>query len=106
LLQRAEWKRVKPPPGFPGINLYGKEDGFGIPVGFNVGIQIQFNSPDSATLPSVPFEKLPPIALAGVTLQRALLANLSPKATDADVPKANVDTGDSKTIRIAVGRKP
>jgi outer membrane murein-binding lipoprotein Lpp len=106
LLRSAEWTKVKPLAGFPAVNVYGKDDGNAVTVGFGIGVLIQFNSPDSATMPSVPIEKLPPTAMAAVTLQRGLLANLSPKATDEDVPKANVEPGDSRTTRITVGRKP
>jgi hypothetical protein len=63
MLKLAEWTKVKPPPGFPALNVYGKEDGNAVPVGFGIGVSIQFNSPDSLTLPSLPFEKLPTTAL-------------------------------------------
>jgi hypothetical protein len=105
LLQRAEWTKVKSPPGFPGINLYGKEDGFGIPIGFNVGIQVIIDSPDSKMLPSLPLDKLPDHVKAAVALRQGLLGRLSPRATDKDVPLVDAQPADSKTVHIAVGRK-
>jgi hypothetical protein len=106
LLQHAGWTKVKPPHGFPALNIYGKEDGFAVTVGFNTGIQISVNSLEAGTVQSLPIEKLPPWIAASVALDLGLVSNLSPKPNALDVLKVDVKSGDAKTVWIAVGKKP
>jgi len=107
VLQDAGWKKVKPPPGFPAINIYGKEDGNAVPVGFNQGIDIVVDSPEATeSLLLQPIEQLPVLVRAAMTLRVELLSNLSPQANDTDVPTVRIQKGESKTVRIAVGKKP
>ena len=106
LLKLSEWNFVKPPAGFPAINLYGKEDGNAVRIGFGVGIEIFVNSPDAESITSLAIEQLPLHIRAAVALKQGLEGHLSPKANEQDVPKIRVDKGDSKTVRIAIGKHP
>ncbi len=108
VLQKAEWKRGKSVAGFPGINIYGNEArNFAVPVGFNTGIQVSVDSSESvAALQSFPFEKLPQLVKAAVTLNLALSSNLSPPQAPTDNKLVDVQPGTSATIRIIVGKKP
>src|SRR5579883_412519 len=106
VLQLAEWKKVKGPPGFPAVNLYGKEDGFAVPIGFNVGIQISAEAAmDQSTALRLPLEQLPANIQAAAVLRTLLLSHLSPSATEQDVPKVYLKQGSSLTVSIAVGSK-
>lgn len=60
-LQQAGWLRDKSIPGFPAINVYGKDrPDFSVVVGFNTGIQISTESRTPlATLQATPFNDAP-----------------------------------------------
>jgi hypothetical protein len=106
LLQQAGWKKVKGPGGFPAVNVYGKEDGFAVPIGFNVGVQASVDSSESLTaLQSLSVEKLPPPVGAAAVLTIRLGLQILPQSTD-NVKPVDVHSGTSKTVRIAVGKKP
>jgi len=104
-LQSAGWKRVKPPHGFPAINVYGNEVNLAVTVGFNAGVQVSVDSSEPLTvLQSLPVEKLPQLVRAAVVLNNSLSSHISPQG-NAEA-KVDVQQGTSKTIRIAVGKKP
>lgn len=106
VLQRAGWKRVKPPRGFPAINVYGNDVDLAITVGFNAGVQVSVDSSEPLTvLQSLPLEKLPQLVRAAVALNTSLSSHLSPQG-NAEATQVDVQPGTSKTIRIAVGKKP
>jgi hypothetical protein len=107
LLQLAEWTKVKPESqAFPALNIYGKEDGFAVGIGFATGVALSAGSqdPDGATV--LPLESLPRHVQAAVALRAALISGLSPTATDADVAKVNLKKGARSVVSISVGRKP
>jgi hypothetical protein len=106
ILQRAGWKRTKPPGGFPAINVFGGAVDVAVPVGPKTGIQISVDSSESLTvLQSLPLEKLPQYVRAGVALNLSLSSNLFPPQENSGKP-VNVELGNSTIIRIAVGKKP
>jgi hypothetical protein len=105
-LQKAGWTKVKGPGGFPAVNLYGKEDGFAVPIGFNVGVQASVDSSESLTaLQSLSIERLPPPVKAAALLTIRLSAQISPQSPE-NVKLVDVKSGTSTIVRIAVGKKP
>jgi len=108
LLQQAGWKKVKGPGGFPAVNVYGKEDGFAVPIGFSSGVQASVDSSESLiALQSLSVEKLPPPVRAAAVLTLGLGSHISPQSPDNTRPvDVQSGSGASKTVRIAVGKKP
>ena len=106
VLQKAGWKKVKGPGGFPAVNVYGKEDGFAVPIGFAVGLQVSVDSSESiATLRALPIEKLPPPVKAAAVLMLSLSSQISPSSPE-NVKPVDVQPGASLTVRLSVGKKP
>jgi hypothetical protein len=104
VLQRAGWKRMKPPRGFPAINVFGLDQDYAVTSSLTTGLKISVDSTESLTaLQSLPLDKMPQLVRAAITLNLNLSANLSPQQkTDA----VDVQSGKSSTIRITVGKKP
>lgn len=104
VLLRSGWTRTKPPGGFPAINVYGADQEFAVPAGFNMGLQISVDdSLPLDVLKSTPIAQLPPLVRAAVALDTNVFSHTFPKEETAP---ANVQRGTSSVIRIAVGQKP
>jgi hypothetical protein len=101
VLKKAGWNRGKPVGGFPAINVFGTSDPYAVPAALNNGIQITVEWPEEVPQS---LEQLPPLVRAAVILNKALSGNLTPAEKSPSL--VNVEKGDSKTIRIAVGKKP
>ena len=108
VLQKAEWKRGKSVPGFPAINIYGREKpDFSVPVGFNIGIQISTESPKPLEhLDTAKVTDFPQYIQAAAALQMGLPQCLVPPGPTNLGKLVNVATGASTAVEIAVGRKP
>jgi hypothetical protein len=105
-LQDAGWRRVKPPGGFPAINVFGATEGFSVPVGFGTGVAVIVESNESLpSLRNMPEIKLPASVRTAVTLTKALSWSISPREEIELIPSVSVVTGNSATVRIAVGKK-
>ncbi|MGB9408963.1 MAG: hypothetical protein WCA89_15620 [Terracidiphilus sp.] len=105
VLQLAGWKRVKPPGGFPAINVYGKDVDFSVVVSLQTGVHLSVDSSESlASLTSMPNKSLPTHIWAAETLSLVLSPHLSP--SQEGIIQVNVEHGTSTTVRIAVGKKP
>lgn len=95
----------QPVPGYPAINVFGNGKPFSVPAGLTNGVRVSVDWPQG--LPGLqPFtiERLPPPVKAAVYLNFALFSAISPP--EDSPPKVNVTTGESKTVRIDVGKKP
>ena len=104
-LQLAGWKRVKPSPGFPSINVYGKDVDFSVVSSLQTGIHISIDSSEPvASLKSMPDGDLPAHIRAATNLSISLSPHLSPP--QKGIIEVNVEQGTSATVRIAVGKKP
>jgi hypothetical protein len=105
VLQHAGWKRVKPPHGFPAINVYGSDVDFAVTVDFNAGVQVSADAPEALTvLQSTPLEKLSQLVRAAIVLNLSLSSNTLPQG-NAESKPVDIQVGTSKTIRIAVGKR-
>ena len=106
VLQDSGWKRMKPPGGFPGVNVYGDQQDFAVPNGINTGIHASVDSLEELpALQSLPLDKLPMPTRGAALLTFNLSSSISPSNAE-NVNPVNVVKGESKTIRIAVGKKP
>lgn len=106
LLKQAGWKRGTSVGGFPGVNIYGKNDpNFSVPIGFNTGIRVSVESPQPLD-DKRPITELPRYVQAAVLLNFDLKSCLSPQDERNTEKLVGVDTGTSETVRIAVGKKP
>jgi hypothetical protein len=104
-LSSSGWVRVKPPHGYPAINVYGQEQDFAVAAGMTFGVKISVNSDiPLATLQALPVDKLPAPTGAAAALAIALTGSLSPPQESG--LKANVEPGSSTIVRIEMGRKP
>ncbi len=105
-LQKAGWKRGKSVPGYPGVNMYGKDvPDFTVPIGFNSGISIVVQSPQS--LDNITeLKDFPPYVQAAIALNLALPHSISPVQDNSVGKMVNSEAGTSTVVRIAVGRKP
>ena len=105
VLQRAGWKRGKSVPGFPGVNVFGSDNPYGVPSALTNGIRISVDWPEGLSpLESLPVDKLPMPVSAAVFLYRSVLSHISPAEEHPYL--VDVQKGQSKTIRISVGKKP
>jgi hypothetical protein len=105
VLQRAGWKRVKPPSAYPAIDVFGKDEPFAVPTALTNGISISVDSvQDVSVLRSLPDDKLPMTLRAAGALYFALSSSFSPPEEHPRI--VNVVKGESKTVRIDVGKKP
>jgi hypothetical protein len=106
-LQVAGWKRVKPSPD-PSIvvNVYGKEQDFGVALGATTGVEVDVDSTASIdSLRATPQEAWPSLVRIAGALRNELASRITP--TVGNVRKDLVVTpGSSTVIRIAVGKKP
>jgi hypothetical protein len=102
VLRQAGWQRIKAPHDFPGFVIFGKDDEVHEVV--STGIQISVESPEAVSvLQTLPIQKLPQPLRAAVVLNIELGSNVSPPSE----PKAvDVQPGNSKSIRITIGKKP
>ena len=106
-LQKAGWKRGKPVPGFPGINIYGNDpNNFPVPAGFRIGVQVSTESPQPIDFDKLQLKDLPEYIQAAGTLNVALSKCISPQQESSVGKLALVSTGTSTNVRIEVGRKP
>jgi hypothetical protein len=104
-LSNSGWVRVKPPHAYPAINVYGQEQDFAVASGLTLSIKISVSSDiPLATLQATPMDKLPAPTGAAVALATALTGSLNPPQESGI--KANVEPGNSPTVRIEVGKKP
>jgi hypothetical protein len=107
VLMSAGWKRVKPPGGFPAINVFGKDVEFSVPVCISTGILVSVDSEQSvASLQALSLAAMPMYARAAITLNLNLPSHLSPSHADNVVKTVEVLSGTSKTVRLSVGKKP
>lgn len=105
-LQKAGWKRAKPPGGFPAINVFGTDKPYAVPASLISGIQIVVQSQQPvSTLRALPEDQLPPPVKAAAYLYHALSNSLSPPNAN-NIRKILVQKGDSQIIAIDVGQKP
>jgi transcription elongation GreA/GreB family factor len=105
ILLDAGWTRVKPPHAYPAINVYGQEQDFAVASSLRSGIRISVDSDKPiTTLQAIPIRELPAPAGAAVVLAMKLTASLIPPQDDG--VKANVEAGESMTVRIEIGSKP
>jgi hypothetical protein len=107
VLRQAGWKRGKPILWAPAINVFGPEDPYSVPVALNNGVRVSVDWPEGLpALQSIPVDKLPTLVKAAVTLNFALFSNLDPPE-DLEHPfPVDIGKGESKTVRIAIGKKP
>ena len=104
-LSNSGWVRVKPPHTYPAINVYGQEQDFAVASGMTSSVKISVDSDmPLATLQAMAVDKLPAPTGAAVALAMALTGSLNPPQEGGI--KANVEPGNSPTVRIEVGRKP
>lgn len=104
VLQRSGWKRVRPPDGFPAINIFGNDPPFAVPVALTDGVRISADSrEETAALRSVNVDRLPPPVKASVSLYFALASNMFPP--EEHPTPVNLIKGESKVVRISVGKK-
>lgn len=107
VLQRAGWKRTKPPGGFPAINVFGVEADFAVPAALTNGIRISVSSlEDLSVLQSLPSDRWPVQVRTAVALNLALAAKLSPPEELEQPFKVNMVKGESKVVQISIGKKP
>ncbi len=105
VLQQAGWKRGKPLRWAEAISVFGPDDPYSVPVGLDIGVRVSVDWPEGLTpLQSLPIDKLPPLVRAAVALNLALSANVSPAERTQSM--VDIQKGGSKTVRIAVGKKP
>jgi uncharacterized protein YbjQ (UPF0145 family) len=107
LFMAAGLKRVKPPAGFPAINVFGKDADFSVPACLFTGLLVSVDSEQPlASLQALSPEALPLHVRAAIALNLDLPSSVSP-TSDKNVAKTvEVQTGTSKTVRISVGKKP
>ncbi len=104
-LSSGGWTRIRPPHGYPSINIYGKDD-FSVPSVLTNGISISVESPDgpSPQLLAMTVNQLPPYLKATGALYLGLSTHLDPRE---EKPKlVNVLKGTSQVVSISVGKKP
>jgi len=107
VLQQAGWKRTKPPGGFPAINIFGTDDPFAVPAALTNGIRISVDWPEGlSALQALPLDKLPMLVKAAVSLNVALSSGLSPQEDTEHPHPVDIVKGESKTVRISIGKKP
>jgi hypothetical protein len=105
VLKQAGWKRGMALSGYPAISVFGTNDPYSAPAALSNGIRISVDWPEGLNpLQSLPIDKLPQLIRAAVALNLTLSANLSPAEKTQSM--VDIEKGDSKTIRIAVGKKP
>jgi hypothetical protein len=105
LLTSCGWVRIKPPHGFPAINIYGSEQDFAVASGLTSRVSISVNSDiPLADLKAMSDDNLPAPTGAAAALAVALGTNLNPPQEGG--VKTSVDPGNSPIVRISVGRKP
>ena len=106
VLRRAGWKRTKPPGGFPAINVYGKDQEFAVPSSLSTGVRMSADSQEElSALQALPVDKLPLPVGAAVSLYFGLSSSIVPRNTE-NLRPVNMVKGDSKTVRIEIGKKP
>jgi len=107
VLQEAGWKRTKSPGGFPAIHIFGKDDPFVVPSALTNGIRISMDWPEGlAALQPLPPDKFPMLLKAAVSLSTSLFSNLSPPEASEQAYLVDIVKGESKVVRISVGKKP
>lgn len=108
VLQLAGWKRVKPNPA-PVIvlNVYGKEQDFGVAPGTSTGVGVEVDSTESIdSLRSTSSDRWPTTVRAAGLLKNNLAAFISPVDEGNVQKELVVTTGSSVVVRISIGKKP
>jgi len=106
VLQRAKWKRVKPPHGFPALELWGK-GGDAVTVGIGTGVVVSVKSQESlASLQSKQINDLPEHIRAAIALNLSLPSCLSPPQAPSANKLVDVQQGESSVVLIGIGKKP
>jgi uncharacterized protein YbjQ (UPF0145 family) len=107
LFMGSGWKRVKPPGGFPAINVFGKDIDFSVPACLNTGISVSVDSEQPvASLQALPLAGMPMYLRAAIALNLNLPPAVSPPHAENVGKTVEVLQGTSKTVRVAVGKKP
>lgn len=105
ILTEAGWKRVKPPAGFPAINVYGKDVDFSVVSSLEDGTRVTVESQSSVESIQATPPALRPLNInAGLALNVALSEGITPPQKGANTP-AHLEKGDSKVIVIMIGKK-
>ena len=106
-LQLAGWSRTSPPHGFPAVNIYGTEQEFSVPDGLTTGIQISVDTLETpAALMKRSPNALPQLVKVAIGLNIGLSSHVSPPLATGEWKLVDIQVGISKTVRIAVGKKP
>lgn len=107
VMQQAGWKRAKPPGGFPAINIPIKDETIAVTSALTNGIRVSMDWPEGLSpLQSLTFDKMPALVKAAITLNLILSSNLSPREDIEHQRTVDIVKGDSKVIRISIGKKP
>lgn len=107
VLQKAGWKRGKSVGGFPAINVYGQDmPDFSVPSGLTTGVHVSTDSPKPIDFGRVEVKDLPSHIQAAGLLNLSLSQCISPQQENSGGRLANVETGTSTVVRVAVGKKP
>jgi hypothetical protein len=108
VLQQSGWKRGASVAAFPAINVLPLDtpNPYSVPVSLVNGVHISVDWPENIErLKYSTMEQLPHLLQAAVSLNSTILSNLFPPE-DASQRLADVVKGDSKTVRIVIGKKP
>jgi hypothetical protein len=106
VLQLAGWKRVAPGGAIVLPHVLGKDVDFGVPPGTGRGVSVSVDSLESvASLQSHPLALLPTLIRAAVALNNNISASLVPSQKGIH-DTVEVESGNSTTVRISVGKKP
>jgi hypothetical protein len=109
-LQSSGWKRGKSFGGFPAIQVFGSDNPYSVPEALNNGIRISVDWPEglNTRLKALARDNLPSPIRAAAYLNLALSSSISPPEERPEKYPLGVDIqkGDSKVIRISIGKKP
>ena len=107
VLQRAEWKNVGSPGGFPSISVYGKDRNMSVQASLRTGIRISVSSIETGdSLRSKPLAELPRYIQAAIALNSNLPSHIAPPQDLPDGNFVNVTPGGLTCVQIDVGKKP
>ncbi len=107
LLHQAGWKRLKPPHGFPALNVFPGENDTAVKVGIATGLLVSVQSQESLeVLQKKNSQELPSYIRAADAVNLALSSNVFPPQETATKKPVEVQKGDSTTVLIGVGKKP
>jgi hypothetical protein len=108
-LGRARWKRVKQSDirlGIPAVQIYGEKSDL-VELQVRSGVRVEVEAKETVEeLNRLPREQWPAHVRLALFLNDQLFAHVSPPETITEGVRVNVTPGDSKVIRIKVGKKP